>query len=81
MRQEPVGPYFADFCCRKAKLVVEVDGATHSTDAELARDTSREAFLLARGYRVMRFRNAEVYEEMDGVIETILAALERRETI
>ena len=37
VRQEPLGPYFADFCCREEKLVVEVDGATHSTEAELAR--------------------------------------------
>ena len=81
VRQEPIGPYFADFCCREAKLVVEVDGATHSTEAELARDAAREAFLISCGYRVLRFRNAEVYEEMDGVMETILAALEGKTTI
>ena len=81
VRQEPIGPYFADFCCREAKLVVEVDGATHSTEAELARDGAREAFLISRGYRVLRFRNVEVYEEMDGVMETILAALEGKTTI
>ena len=81
MRQEPIGPYFADFCCREEKLVIEIDGATHSTEAELARDSSREAFLVSRGYRVLRFRNAEVYEEMDGVMETVLAALEERTTV
>ena len=81
VRQEPIGPYFADFCCREEKLVIEIDGATHSTEAELARDSSREAFLVSRGYRVLRFRNAEVYEEMDGVMETVLAALEERTTV
>ncbi|MBX3525091.1 MAG: DUF559 domain-containing protein [Rhodoblastus sp.] len=81
VRQEPIGPYFADFCCREAKLVVEVDGATHSTEAELARDAAREAFLISRGYRVLRFRNVEVYEELDGVMETVLAALEGRTTL
>ena len=81
MRQEPIGPYFADFCCREEKLVIEIDGATHSTEAELARDSSREAFLVSRGYRVLRFRNAEVHEEMDGVMETVLAALEGRTTV
>ena len=81
VRQEPIGPYFADFCCREEQLVVEVDGATHSTEAELTRDAAREAFLISRGYRVLRFRNVEVYEEMDGVMETVLAALERRETL
>ena len=81
LRQAPIGPYFADFCCRELKLVVEVDGATHSTDAELARDARRNAFLHAQGYRVVRVLNAEVYENLDGVLETILAALERRETL
>ncbi len=60
VRQEPLGRYFADFCCREEKLIVEVDGATHSTDAEQARDSVREAFLISRGYRVLRFKNAEV---------------------
>jgi very-short-patch-repair endonuclease len=80
VRQEPIGPYFADFCCREEKLVVEVDGATHSTDGELAHDKRRDAFLLAHGYRVLRVRNGEVYEETDNVLETILAALEKRDT-
>src|SRR5947209_8863330 len=31
-RQEPIGPYFADFCCRERKLIIELDGATHSTE-------------------------------------------------
>ncbi|HMN71278.1 MAG TPA: DUF559 domain-containing protein [Rhodoblastus sp.] len=81
VRQEPVGRYFADLCCREEKLVVEIDGATHSTDGERARDEARQAFLVSRGYRVLRFWNAEIYENLDGVLETILAALERRETL
>jgi very-short-patch-repair endonuclease len=78
-RQEPVGGYIADFCCRAEKLVVEIDGATHSTDEELARDHRRTAFLTQAGYRVVRFHNAEVFENMDSVLETILAKLERRD--
>ena len=48
VRQEPIGPYFADFLCRERALIVEVDGATHSTDEELAHDTRRTRFLKAR---------------------------------
>ena len=44
VRQLPIGPFFADFACREAKLVVEIDGATHSTDAEAASDASRTGF-------------------------------------
>ena len=45
VRQEPIGPYFADFVCRDKRLVVEIDGATHSTDEELRRDSRRTEFL------------------------------------
>jgi very-short-patch-repair endonuclease len=81
VRQEPIGPYFADFVCREQKLVVEVDGATHSTDDERRRDAKREEFLHGQGYRVVRFHNDEVYRNIDGVLETILVALERRSTL
>lgn len=75
VRQEPIGPYFADFVCRERALVVEIDGATHSTDDELAYDARRTAFLEREGFRVLRATNAEIYENLDGVLETILAAL------
>jgi very-short-patch-repair endonuclease len=74
-RQEPVGPYFADFCCRERKLIIELDGATHSTDAELARDAKRTRFFESQNYRVIRFTNADVYDDIESVTNTILAAL------
>jgi very-short-patch-repair endonuclease len=78
VRQAPLGPYIADFLCRRALLVVEVDGATHSTEAELAHDERRTAFLATRGYRIVRVGNADVRDNLEGVEETILAALEDR---
>jgi very-short-patch-repair endonuclease len=75
VRQEPIGPFVADFVCRERALILEVDGATHSTDKEVASDAWRTAFLEREGYRVLRATNAEVYENLDGVLETILAAL------
>ncbi len=77
VRQEPIGPYFADFVCREEKLVIEIDGATHSTEDELRRDGTREQFLQDRGYRVARFGNDEIYRNIDGVLDTILGTLER----
>ena len=73
VRQEPIGPYFADFCCRERKLVVEVDGSQH---AESARDERRDACLAAQGYAVLRFWNHEVMRHLDLVTETILARIE-----
>ena len=75
VRQEPIGPYFADFVCREKMLVVEIDGATHSTDAEVASDTRRTAFLEARGFRMMRFINAQIYENINGALEAISRVL------
>jgi very-short-patch-repair endonuclease len=75
VRQEPIGPYYADFACREARLVVEIDGATHSTVEELAHDKKREDFLRAQGYRVVHFTNEDVYEQSDSVFDAILAAL------
>ncbi len=81
MRQEPIGPYFADFVCREAKLVVDVDGATHSTDDEIRGDEPRASFSRAQGYRITRVGNNDVYRNLDGVLETILAAIEGRSTL
>jgi very-short-patch-repair endonuclease len=75
VRQERIGPYFADFVCRKEKLIVEVDGATHSTDAELQHDLRRAGFLTAQGYRILRVTNEDIYRNLDGVLETVLAKL------
>ena len=74
-RSEPIGPYFADIVCRGAKLVVEIDGATHSTNEEIAHDRRRTAFLQADGYRVLRFANERVYENVAAVIDEIARAL------
>ena len=70
-RQEPCGPYIVDFICHAVRLVVEVDGATHSTDAELARDARRDAWFAERGFAVLRVTNDDVYHELEAVMETI----------
>ena len=75
VRQEPIGPYFADFACRARKLIIEVDGATHKTPDELSSDHRRTTFLNQQGYRVIRFTNADIHESLDHVIESIRTAL------
>ena len=77
-RQVPVGPFVADFVCRDLKLIVEIDGATHSTDQELERDTRRTNYLTAEGYDVVRFQNDEVLNGMDEVLSLILESLRIR---
>jgi very-short-patch-repair endonuclease len=74
VRQLPVGPYVADFVCREEKLVIEVDGATHSSAEELQHDARRTAFLEGEGFRVLRVWNLDAFKNLDGVCETILHA-------
>lgn len=59
-------------------MIVEIDGATHSTDDERARDGRRTRFLAEQGHRVLRFTNESVFENIDGVLEEILRALGER---
>ncbi len=74
-RQHPIGPYIADFACVKAKLIVEVDGATHWSAEQRAHDARRSAFLEERGWRIVRVTNPDVYTNLDGVARLIIARL------
>lgn len=68
-RQRPIGPYIVDFFCVKAKLVVEIDGSSHI--GKEAYDQRRESFLRGCGFTVLKFWDTEVYEDLEGVLETI----------
>ncbi|WP_372423223.1 endonuclease domain-containing protein [Salinarimonas chemoclinalis] len=74
-RQVTLGPYVVDFCCLKHKLVIEVDGASHSYDSQQARDAVRDATLEGQGFRVLRFTNDAVLREIDVVMDTVHAHL------
>ena len=67
-RQAPIGPFIADFFCAGARLVVEQDGVSHWGSTA---DEARDAWMRARGLRVMRFANQEVFANLDGVVEAI----------
>jgi very-short-patch-repair endonuclease len=71
-RQHPVGPYIADFACLDSNLIVELDGASHDIAIAVARDATRTAFLESRGYRVLRFRNEEIFSDLYRVVDVIM---------
>jgi very-short-patch-repair endonuclease len=77
VRQAPIGPYIADFACRDKKLIVELDGWTHSTPEEMAHDERRTVFLKTEGYRVIRFTNEAAMQGMDGLLTLILEELKK----
>jgi very-short-patch-repair endonuclease len=73
-RQYPIGPYIVDFVCIEKKFVVELDGSQHEENA--AYDGRRDAYLRERGFRVVRFWNAEFLLNQDGTADYILHLLE-----
>ncbi len=71
-RQISIGPWIADFVCRRHQLIVELDGACH----DVVRDARRDVDLAARGYRVVRIPNWAVDQDLDGVVRQIVAEIE-----
>jgi very-short-patch-repair endonuclease len=70
-RQHPVDRYVVDFICIERKLIVEIDGATHSTAREVSRDAERTKVLESLGFNVIRVTNLDVYKNLEGVLEMI----------
>ena len=70
-RQHPIGPYFADFACLSASLVVEVDGEFHEPEW----DQRKDQYLRARGFRVVRIPASWTDRHLDDVIESITREL------
>lgn len=75
VRQFPVGNAVCDFACRQAKLVIELDGGQHS---ENAADKIRDTLLEEQGYRIIRFWNNDVFDNLDGVLQAIQNALQEQ---
>ncbi|WP_282949784.1 MULTISPECIES: DUF559 domain-containing protein [unclassified Sphingopyxis] len=74
-RQQVIGHFIADFGCPSVKLIVEVDGDTHDE----AKDRLRDDILAGHGFRVARVTNADVMENMDGVLTFIAQAVRQAE--
>jgi very-short-patch-repair endonuclease len=77
-RQHVIGSFIVDFYCAEVSLILEIDGETHLGKAPL--DEARQSWLQAQGYRVLRFWNTEVYDELEPVLEAIWQECEARRT-
>lgn len=73
-RQQLIPPYVVDFVCLKQKLIVELDGGKHAE--QQGYDSERTLLLTAQGFKVLRFWNNEVFENLEGVLEVILGELQ-----
>ena len=70
-RQVPIGDYVADFVCEMRNVIIELDGGQHNEPENIEKDKQRTAFLESKGYKVLRFWNNEVDNNLDGVCEMI----------
>jgi len=77
-RQFSVNNYVVDFYCAELKLVIEIDGATHSTDDEIKYDKVRQEYLEKQGLLVKRYLNIDVKENLELVLENILEVCKKR---
>ena len=67
-RQAPLGPYVVDFVCFESKIIVEVDGGQHASSSS---DAIRDRYFTDRGYRVLRFWNNDVLNNLTGVLASV----------
>ena len=70
-RQYSIGTFIADFVSLDIRLVIEVDGGQHNEPANIVEDQQRTKFFEGTGYKVLRFWNNDVLQNIDGVIFTI----------
>ena len=68
-RQQPIDHYIVDFVCFARRVVIEVDGGQHAIEKD--KDVERDAYLTRNGFKVLRFWNNEVLENIEGVLEVI----------
>jgi len=74
-QQAPIDHFIVDFVCLTERLIIEADGGTHSTSEELERDAERENYLKDQGFQIIRFWNDDIYKNIEGVMDSIIAAL------
>jgi len=72
-REAPLEGYILDFVCFKQRLIVEVDGGQHGEEAGIAHDRKRDAHFAALGFLTLRFWNADIDKNLDGVVDTIFS--------
>jgi very-short-patch-repair endonuclease len=71
--QHPIGPYIVDFYYSPKRLVIEVDGQIHSTQAAIDHDRKRDSFVRENGYQLVRINAADVLKDADGVAASVVS--------
>lgn len=74
-KQHSIGNYIVDFYCPNKKLIIEIDGDTHSGELSERYDNRRTAYLVALGYNVIRYNNRDVLTNIEGVFADLITKL------
>jgi very-short-patch-repair endonuclease len=71
LRQYIIGSYIVDFICRERKIIIEIDGGQHNTSEKIVYDEERTKYLEAKGYKIIRFWNCDIDNNIEGVYEEL----------
>ena len=71
LRQYIIAPYIVDFICKKEKIIIEIDGSQHNEPEKIKYDNERTEYLISKNYKVIRFWNNEIDENIEGVYEKL----------
>ncbi len=80
-RQHSIGRYVVDFYCASNRLIVELDGGIHDTPEQRKRDIDRDTNLKEMGFTILRFKNQEVFNSINLVIQKILNTVEHKNKV
>ena len=72
VRQYPIDKYIVDFACRSKKLIIKIDGGQHNEDKNIVYDNERTKFLELLGYKIIRFWNNDIDQNIEGVYQKLL---------
>lgn len=78
VRQYPIGPYIVDFASRREHIVIELDGRQHNIPENISNDNIRTEYLISQGYKVIRFWNNDIDDNIDGVYLKLLELLNNK---
>ncbi len=76
-RQHGIGHYIVDFYCASARLVIELDGASHESDTGIGYDEARDSYLRSFGHRILRFTNQQIMKNLTEVLFEIKLTIQK----
>ena len=74
-RQHSIGPYIVDFYCPKLNIIIEIDGDVHAIEEQIKKDKIREDYLGKLNFKIIRYNNNDIINNIDGVLEDLYKKL------